>query len=252
METLAQITIRRRYHRAMTEQLRAPRLTAGVAMIFMALALAGARVVELATRGAIDADDPAASLAYLADSGDSYVVTGILLVVFAISLVVAAVATREVLRESRRSLWIDAGAVAGYLAAGALGIAGVMRVAAPGPLAYIASMDRDWGESAYLVVQVAGTQSLFAGGVLGMSLWLVGFAIAAWRRRSVARGALVTAVFGADFVFALFAPLVEVPDGVFALHLFSLMVGLPLACATIGGALLVRGVRMRRRLAHAP
>ncbi len=219
------------------------RVTAGVAMIVIGLALSGARVVELATRGQIDADDPAASLDYLAEHGDAYAVTGILLVVVAAALVVAAVATRAVLRTERPSLWIDAGAVAGYLGAGAVAIGGVMRVSAPGPLAYISSLDQGWGESAYLTVQTAGNQSLFAGGVLGMSVWLIGVAIAGWRRRSVARGVLVLAVFGFDLVFGLIAPLVEVPDGYFAVHLFSLMIGLPLAIAAIGGAFLVRGVR---------
>jgi hypothetical protein len=232
------------YHRAMTtDELRKARVTAGAAMIAMGVALSGARLIELATRGQIDADDPAASLQYLVDSGDAFVATGLLLVVLAAALVVAAVAVRAVLAEAGRSLWIDAGAIAGYLGAGALVPAGVMRVGAPGPLAYISSMDADWGEAAYLVVQTAGTQTLFAGGVLGMSVWLIGVAIAAWRRRSVARPALLLAVFALDFVFALVAPLIEVPDGVFVLHLFSLMVGLPVACAAIGGAFLVRGAR---------
>lgn len=231
----------------MDELRQTPRITAGAAMVVMGFALSGARLVELATRGQIDADDPAASLAYLADQGDAFVTTGILLVALAVALVVAAVAVREVLRTDRPSLWVDVGAVAGYLAAGALGIAGVMRIAAPGPLDYISGLNPDWGESAYLVVQVAGTQSLFAGGVLGLSLWLIGVAIAAWRRRSVARGALITAIFGLDFVFAVVAPLVDLPEGVFTVHLFSLMVGLPLAVVAIGVALLVRGVRMRRQ-----
>lgn len=226
-----------------SDEVRKARVTAGAALIVMGLALSGARLVELATRGQIDADDPAASLQYLADSGDAYVATGILLLVLAAALVVAAVAVRTVLRSERPSLWIDAGAIAGYLGAGALGIAGVMRVSAPGPLAYISGMNVDWGEAAYLVVQMAGTQSLFAGGVLGMSVWLIGIAIAAWRRRSVTRAALVLAVFGLDFIFALAGPFVDVPDGVFVVHLFSLMVGLPVACAIIGGAFLVRGTR---------
>ena len=226
-------------------ELRVTRMTAGVALIVVGLALSGARLVELATRGETDGDDPAESLRYLAESGDAYVVTGILLVLLAAALVVAAVAVRAMLRAERLSLWIDAGAVAGFLGAGALGLGGVMRIAAPGPLAYISSLDPAWGESAYLVVQVAGTQTLFAGGVLGMSAWLISVAIAAWRRGSVARGALVLAVFALDFVFALVGPLIDIPDGVFVLHLFSLMVGLPVACAAIGGAFLVRGARTK-------
>jgi hypothetical protein len=228
----------------MTEtELRTARVTAGGAMIAAGLALSGARVVELLTRGQIDADDPAASLQYLAENGHAYVVTGILLVVLAAALVVAAVAVHVVLRSARPSLWIDAGAVAGYLAAGALGIAGVMRIAAPGPLAYISGMNQTWGESAYLAGHIAGTQSLFAGGVLGMSVWLLGVAIAAWRRGSVARGILVIAIFALDFVLGLVGPLVDIPDALFAFHLFSLMVGLPLASAAIGVAFLVRGLR---------
>lgn len=216
---------------------------AGAAMIVMGLALSGARLIELATRGQTDADDPAASLRYLAEQGDAYVVTGILLVALAAALVVAAVAVRAVLRSERPSLWIDAGAVAGYLGAGALGIAGVIRISAPGPLAYISGMDTAWGEAAYLAGHVVGTQALFAGGVLGMSVWLIGVALAAWRRRSVARAALVFAVFALDFVFGLVGPILDIPEGVFVLHLFSLMVGVPLACAAIGAAFLVRGAR---------
>ena len=124
---------------------RTARMTAGIAMISAGLALAGARLVELLTRGQTDADDPAASLAYIAEYGDAYVVTGILLVVLAAALVIAGVAVHRVLRTERPSLWIDAGAVASYLAAGALGIAGAMRISAPGPLAYISSLDSRWG-----------------------------------------------------------------------------------------------------------
>jgi len=226
------------------------RVVAGAAMIAAGAALFVARLVELITREQVDADDPAQSLRYLAEDGDAYASTGILLVALAAALVIAAVAVRAVLRSERPTLWVEVVAVAGFLGAGALGIAGVMRVAAPGPLAYISSLDPDWGESAYLVVQVAGTQSLFAGGVLGMSLWLVGIAIAAWRRRAVARGVLLLALFGLDFVFALAGPLVEVPDAFFAAHLFSLMVGVPLAVASIGAALLVREFRMPRRPAR--
>lgn len=225
------------------DEVRRARVTAGAAMIAVGLALSATRLLELATRGDTDADDAAASLRYLAESGDAYVVTGILLVVLAAALVVAATAVRVVLRSERASLWIDVGAVAGYLGAGALGIAGVMRVSAPGPLAYISSLDADWGEAAYLAGHVVGTQSLFAGGVLGMSAWLLGVAVAAWRRRSVRRVALVLAVFALDFVVALVLPLVEIPDAVFVVHLFSLMVGLPVAFAAIGGAFLVRGAR---------
>ena len=213
-------------------------------MVVAGLALFGARLVELVTRGDTDGDDPAGSLAYLAEHGKAYVVTGILLVVLAASLVVAAVAVRAALRADRASLWIDAAAVAGYLGAGALGLAGVMRVATPGPLAYISSLDARWGESAYLVVQVAGTQTLFADGVLALSIWLLGLGVAAWRRRSVPRALLVPALFGLDFVFALAGPLVEVPDGAFAVHLFSLMIGVPLALVAIGAGF---GLRMPRR-----
>lgn len=216
-------------------------------MIVMGVALSGARLLELATRGAIDADDPAASLVYLQQNARPYVVTGILLVALAASLAVGSVAVRLVLRAIRPSLWVDAAAVVGVLAAGAFGIAGVMRVSSPGPLAYISGLDEAWGESAYLAVHMVGTQSMFAGGVLGLSIWLVGIAVASWRRRAVARGPLVVAVFGLDFVVGLFAPLFEVPDGVFVLHLFSLTVGIPLACVLIGVAYLVRGLRMPRQ-----
>ncbi|MEO5920600.1 MAG: hypothetical protein ABIQ01_05595 [Pseudolysinimonas sp.] len=224
-------------------QWRTTRMTAGGALIVMGLALCGARLLEFASRGQIDGDNPAASLDYLAEQGDAYVVTGILLLMLAAALVVAAVAVRAVLRAERPSLWVDACAVAGAIAAGALGLAGVTRVSAPGPLAYISSLNAGWGESAYLVVQMAGNQTLFAGGLLGMSIWLAGLAIAAWRRRSVARGALVLAVFALDFILAVAGPLIEIPDALFGVHLFSIMVGVPFACAAIGGAFLVRGAR---------
>jgi hypothetical protein len=232
------------YDRGMrAEELRRTRITAGIALIVVGCALSGARVVEILTRGESDGDNPDESLRFLAEHGDAYVITGILLVMVAASLVVAAVATRAILRSERESLWVDAAAISGYLGAGALGIAGVMRVAAPGPLAHISNLDADWGDAAYLVVQMAGTQSLFAGGVLGMSAWLVGVAIGAWRRRTVARGVLVLAVFGLDFIVALAGPLAEVPDWVFVVHLFSLMVGVPVACAAIGAAFVARGAR---------
>ena len=51
-----------------------------------------------------------------------------------------------------------------------------MRIGASGPLPHIAELGQESGETAYLVVQMAGVQGVVPAGFVALSLWAVGAA----------------------------------------------------------------------------
>ena len=204
-------------------------------------AIAGARWTEIVSREGADADDATASLQYLDRAGGAYVASGLLLLVATGALVVAALAVRALLGPG---LWVDAVTVVAVLGAGGLGLAGVVHVSSPGPLAYIASLDPAWGDAGYIAGQTIGNQGAYAAGLLGLAVWQLGVAVLAWRRRVLPRWLAVFALPAAIYVVGLVMVLTEVPEPFFLANLVSLLVGLPLWCAVTGVALLIR---MRRQ-----
>jgi len=96
-----------------------------------------------------------------------------------------------------------------------------------------------WGESAYLVVQMAGTQAGLLGGAMCFIVWMLLTSALAWRRRSLPRwlAGLGMAPI-AMLVLAVLGPAgVELPDFVWLAFVAVLVVALPLWL--LGGAVAI-------------
>ena len=106
---------------------------------------------------------------------------------------------------------------------------GALRLSSPGPIDHIEGMREEWGESAYLVVQMAGTQAGLLGGATCLVVWIVTTSAIAWRRGGLPRwlaglGFLPALVL----VGAVLGPAgVELPDLVWLGYVAVLVVGLP-------------------------
>lgn len=222
-------------------------LAPGIALIVCAIALAAVSVLEFApgdARG--DGDNPADSLKYLAEFGLLYSYSGFALVVGGVALVVGVVGIRHLM--GQQSLAFAAASTFGILGGGFLVVAGVMRMQANGTVPYIASLDESWGESAYLAVQLAGTQGLLSAGMLAAAAWLVAFGLVLWRRGS--RLPSIAAVMPALVLFVLMGdlvlPFITAPDELFIVYILAIVIGLP-ACSLVFGVTLLSD-RTRRRL----
>ena len=220
--------------------------SAGVALILGGIALASVSVLEFAAgeaRG--DGDNPAESLDYLAEYGGLYSYSGLALVLGAAAIIVGIVGVLRMAKPA--SLAFEAVSVGGLIAAGGLAVSGVMRMQAVGTVPHIQNLDQDWGESAYLVVQIAGTQGLLSTGFIALAAWLVGFAIMAWRRGVrrvvplVVFPAVVLLVLVADLAFPGLAALAG--EGLFLGYIAGIVIGMPVCIVGFGIALLVPTVR---------
>ena len=138
------------------------------------LGVAGAAfVLETSTRAeGTDGDNAAQSLVYLQQHGTAYAVSGVCLVVAALGVIRAATAVPW-----RTSFLTAVGSVAGGLWV----FVGALRISSPGPIDHIGGYDEDWGEAAYLVVQMAGNQGALLGGVALVEFWIVSGCLLAWR-----------------------------------------------------------------------
>ncbi len=220
------------------------RLGTGIALVVAALALVAASVTEFSPgeiRG--NGDDPADSIAYLRSAKEFYGYSGAALILGGSTLIVGVLGVARVIKVGGLSLAATAATAFGVLAGGFLAVAGVLRLNATGTVLHISDLDPGWGESAYLVVQMAGTQGLLATGMLGVSGWLVAVALVAARRRLP--GISVVGVPAAAILLflasdALFPALGDSgPEWVFLVYVAAFTLGLPLGLLAMGLTVLV-------------
>jgi hypothetical protein len=219
------------------------RVGAAVALIVAAVALVAAVVAEFAPgeiRG--NGDDPADSIAYLRAAKEFYAYSGAALVVGGATLITGVLGVARIVRVGGISLAFTAATAFGVLAGGFLAVGGVLRLNATGTVLHISDLDAGWGESAYLVVQMAGTQGLLATGMIGLSGWLVAVALIAARRRLVGL-ALVGLPAAAILLFlssdVLFPALGDTtPEWAFLVYIAAATFGLPLGLVAAGVAVL--------------
>lgn len=83
---------------------------------------------------------------------------------------------------------------------------GVIRMSA-GPILHIDELDRQWGEAAYLAVQMVGTHLMAQAALLTFALWASGVAIVGWWSRAVPRWLSVLAIVPAMRLVAVLGPL---------------------------------------------
>lgn len=161
--------------------------TAGaIALVVFALAGLAWFVLELGPQfwGFADTDSPAVSLDYLRGHADIYAWAGVVLLAMAVSLVVGTIATADVLGERAGSLAVRSTSAFGLFAAAFFFLNGVIRLGVR-PLLYIDSLDPDWGEAAYLVVQMTSIHGAAQAAITALCLWAIGVSVFGYRGRTV-------------------------------------------------------------------
>ena len=221
---------------------------AGVLLLVAAVALPLASVLEFAPgeiRG--DGDNPADSLEYLRVASRFYGYSGAAFIVGGGALATGVIGTTMVVRRGRLSLTYASASSFGVIAGAFLVLTGMMRLQATGTVPHIAQLDTSWGESAYLAVQMAGTQGALSAAVIIIASWLLATAILAWRRR--ARWLVIVGILPLALLLLYLSDLVgvaaEVSEAGFLVYVSAITIGLPAGCALTGVGLLLRGTRER-------
>jgi hypothetical protein len=192
-----------------------------------------------------DTDDPSVSLQFLLGHPEAYLQEGLTLLLFAITLLVATMAVSDVLVRRGDSLALRFTSTVGIFAAALLFMFGVLRSSVQ-PMLYIDSLSHDWGEAAYLVVQMAGVHGFAQGGLMALSIWAVGVSLIGRRTRSLPLALSLLALFPAFRLVALvLGPLGILPDGLWIVA----MLAIP---GTMVWCLLLGIVLLRKAMAGGP
>ncbi|MGV8895425.1 MAG: hypothetical protein ACOH10_09640 [Rhodoglobus sp.] len=224
----------------------------GIALVAAGIALAATTILELAVGDARgDGDNPADSLRYLSEFGQLYVYSGFALVAGGVALVAGVLGVLRFV--GMPSLAFGTASTFGVLAGGFLAVGGVMRMQANGTVPHIQNLNESWGESAYLVVQIAGTQGVLSTGMMATAAWLVSLAILLFRRgsRALALLAILPATMFSILLLDLLVPSLatsaSASEVVFLAYLASAFAGIPIACIGFGIALTSTSVQARLR-----
>lgn len=193
-----------------------------------------------------DTDDPALGVRFVRAYPEVFTGTGTALILSSIILTIAVMSLAATARQERGSWALRSASAFGLFAAFAFLVFGAMRIGAVGPLLHIASLDAAWGETAYLVVQMAGVQGLLPAGLLALAIWAVGLSVIGIRTRLVPLAICVLGIVPAIHVVGrVVGGLGVLPDEAWLLMIASIP-GTLVWCLLLGIGLAIRGVRMGR------
>ncbi|HUQ42818.1 MAG TPA: hypothetical protein VM451_00195 [Candidatus Limnocylindria bacterium] len=227
----------------------------GLAAIVFGLAVLASTALQLAqqTLGFQDTDSPAVNLSYLRDHPENYLHQGLAMFVMALALAIVVFAVWDVLAGRSGSLGLRTVSALGLMAAASFFLFGVMRYGVR-PLLYIDSLDTSWGESAYLVQQIAGVHGFAAAAIVTMCGWAVGVAILGDRSRALPRWLALFAIIPAFRLLTFIGPLLpqDVDLGGLWIVLMLSIPGTTVWFVLLGVVLLRRGLRPAPSPAPAP
>jgi len=187
-----------------------------------------------------DTDDPAAGVRFVREHPQVFAQTGLVLVLMALVLVVAVASVAEVHQQPSPRWPIGATTAAGMFAALCFLVFGVMRIGASGPLLHVAGLREEWGEVAYLVVQMAGVQGVLPAGLLSLAVWAVGVSVIGLRQGTVPTVVCVLGVVPALHVLGrIIGQAGVLPDWTWVVLIVSIP-GTLAWCIALGVGLLVR------------
>ncbi|HEY3406808.1 MAG TPA: hypothetical protein VGK53_01405 [Propionicimonas sp.] len=199
--------------------------------------------------GYADTDDPATGLRFVREHPQVFAQTGIVLVLMAFVLVVAVASVAELQRQLAPRWPIGATSAVGMFAALCFLVFGAMRIGSSGPLLHVAGLREEWGEVAYLVVQMAGVQGVLPAGMLSLAVWAVGVSMIGLRQGTVPRVVCVLAVVPALHVLGrIIGQAGVLPDWTWLVLIVSIP-GTLAWCIALGVGLLVRLGRDARSVA---
>lgn len=216
---------------------------AGLSIIVFALAGICWSVLESTPPrlGFEDTDDPAVMVGFIREHPEVFVQAGFALILMAISLTIAVLAVAEAMTPGSGPVARRLPLAVGLFAAAFFLFGGAVRIGSSGPLLHMAGLREEWGESAYLAVQVV-SQAVLIGGIFALCLWAVGLSLIGLRTKAIPLALCVLGILPAfRIVSATLGPLGLMPDTeiVWLISLASIL-GTILWCLLLGVVLLTR------------
>ena len=216
-----------------------------LALIVFAIAGFAWFTLELAppNMGFEDTDSPSESLRFLRTNGQMYAQGGFALLLMAISLTIAVLAVSDSQASRADDMARRTTTAFGLFASAFFFMHGVLRLSVE-PLLYIDGLDRDWGEAAYLAMQMIGIHGFAQAAITAACLWVVGVALVGIRSRSLPIALCAIALIPAFRLLAVLGPL-GVLDGLPEETWFLFMASIPgllLWCLLLGIVLLRRAL----------
>lgn len=214
-----------------------PRIGGGALVVF---SLSSVALVVLEGQrsglGFEDADHPGVMIRFLQQQLDIFTYTGIVNVVMAISLAVAALALWEIFSKEQFLFLLKLGTLAAFAASAFFFVNGVLRIQAPGTLLHMADLDVEWGRAGYVALQIVGTQGLASAGGFALALWEIALGIANLRSKVFWAGfSWLGIVAGTGMLFsAFFGPLLPDVDLIYPVYIVSILSVLLIWCLFVG------------------
>jgi hypothetical protein len=214
-----------------------------LALIMFAIAGFVWFALELAppNMGFDDTDSPSVSLRFLRAHGQIYAQGGTALLLMAISLTIAVLAVWYPLASRADALALRVTTAFGLFASAFFFMHGVIRLGVQ-PLLYIDGLDHDWGEAAYVAIQMIGLHGFAQAALTAACLWVVGVAAIGVRTRAFPIALCAIALVPGFRLLAFLGPL-DILDGLPEETWFLFIIAIPamlLWCLLLGIVLLRR------------
>jgi hypothetical protein len=206
----------------------------GLALILFALAGMAWFALELAPPmlGFPDTDDPALSLQFLRAHPTIYPLAGIALFAMAVGLAVGTFAVSDALAPRGNSLTVRSLCVLGLVAAAFFFAHGVLRFGV-GPLLHIDDLSAEWGQAAYLAVQMGGIHGSAQGATLALCGWAVGISVLGLRIGTIPRWLGLLGIVPGFRLLAVLGPFGFLPDALW-IAFIAAVPGAMLWCLALG------------------
>ena len=213
----------------------------GVALIVFAAFYLASFVLASPLVGLEDGDNPLVSLAFLRQDANLYFLSGLASVLAAFLLVISVLALYDLMLQSPGSLLGRTTSTFGLFTSAFLFGHGILKINAPGTLLYMESLDPAWGQAAYLAVQMVGTQGLAAAGIFGFSIWAVGLSVAGRRQGALPPGLAMSGIVPTlPWLMGLLGRAGLLPDSLWLLYIFSILLTIPIWSVVLGIFFLTR------------
>lgn len=208
---------------------------AGMTLNFFAILYLASFVLASPLVGLEDGDNPLVSLAFLRQDANLYFLSGLASVLAAILLVISVLALYDLMLQSPGSLLGQTTSTFGLFTSAFLFGHGILKMNAPGTLLYMESLDPEWGQAAYLAVQMVGTQGLAAAGIFGFSIWAIGLSVAGRRQDTLPPGLAIMGIVPAlPWLLGLLGRAGLLPDSLWLLYISSIILGIPIWSVVLG------------------
>ena len=227
------------------------------ALSVIVFALAGIAWIALESTpprlGFEDTDNPSVMVEFIRAHPEVFVRAGMALLLMAVSLTIAVLSVAEVIGTRAAGVGLRSSTSFGLFAAAFFLFGGGIRVGSSGPLLHMAGLRLEWGEGAYLAVQVV-SQAVLIGGLLALCLWAVGLSLLGLRTKTLPLALCVLGILPAfRIVSATLGPLGLMPDTeiVWLISMASIL-GTILWCLMLGVVLLRRSFASSAELSVDP